>query len=169
MRPEPSDLVVRRAGRSDVEGWARFRLDMIEAIGMSDPVLPRSESEAAIAAWLARRLDSAAFGAYVAETDGELVGAGGVTVYDVPPGAGNSGLEAYVMSMYTLPSHRGRGVARAVLDALVDFARAAGAGQVWLRATPMGRPLYLGAGFEPSDSYLVLRLDGPAAGSRQPC
>jgi len=133
---------------------------MLEAVGMADPRLPAAEAVARIAAWLRERLDSAAFGAYVAVVDGEVVGSGGVTVYDVPPGLGPETREAYVMSMYTLASHRGRGVARAVLDATVDFAREAGAGQVWLRASDMGRPVYLRAGFEPHDSYLARRLSG---------
>ena len=92
--------------------------------------------------------------------DGVVVGSGGITVYDSPPGPGLAWREAYVMSMYTEPGHRGRGVARAVLAALLEFARAAGGvGRVWLRASAMGRSLYLGAGFEPRDSYLQLHLD----------
>jgi GNAT superfamily N-acetyltransferase len=129
----------------------------MESEGLSDPRLPATEAVAAMAAWLRGRLDSPTFGAFVADVDGQVVGSGGVTVYDVPPGPGVETREAYVMSMYTLASHRGRGVARALLAATVDFARAAGAGQVWLRASAMGRPLYLRAGFEPSGSYLVLR------------
>jgi GNAT superfamily N-acetyltransferase len=135
---------------------------MHEAMGLTDPRRQAADVEAAIAAWLRERLDSAAFGAYVAEIDGQLVGSGGITIYDVPPGPGGPHtLEAYVMSMYTLPSHRGRGVAGAVLDEMIEFARAAGAGLVWLRASAMGRPVYVRAGFEPHDSYLALRLRDP--------
>jgi GNAT superfamily N-acetyltransferase len=158
----PADVAVRRAGPGDVQAWARFRVAMHEAMGLTDPLRPAAVVEAAIAAWLRERLDSAAFAAYVAEIDGQPVGSGGITIYDVPPGPGGPHtLEAYVMSMYTLPTHRGRGVAGAVLDEMIDFARAAGAGLVWLRASAMGRPVYVRAGFEPRDSYLALRLRDP--------
>jgi GNAT superfamily N-acetyltransferase len=134
---------------------------MLEALGMIDPRRPAAGVEAAIATWLRERLDSTSFGAYVGEVDDEVVGSGGITIYDVPPGPGAHRREAYVMSMYTLPSHRGLGVAAAVLEEMVALARAEGAGLVWLRASEMGRPVYLRAGFEPHDAYLVLRLGDP--------
>ena len=116
--------------------------------------------EASIVAWLRERLDSPSFGAFVAVEGGRVVGSGGISLYDNPPGPGPTTREAYVMSMFTEPHARGRGVARAVLNALLDFAReAGGVGRVWLRASEMGRPVYLSAGFEPRDSYLQRHLD----------
>src|SRR5690348_3986819 len=91
--------------------------------------------EASIAVWLRERLDSPSFGAFVAVEDGRAVGSGGISLYENPPGPGPTTREAYVMSMFTEPDARGRGVARTVLDALLDFARqAGGVGRVWLRA-----------------------------------
>lgn len=118
--------------------------------------------EASIRAWLSERLDSPSFGAFLAVEDGRAVGSGGVSLYDNPPGPRPTTREAYVMSMFTEPEARGRGVARAVLAALLDFARqAGGVGRVWLRATEMGRPVYLRAGFgSGADSYLERWLDG---------
>jgi GNAT superfamily N-acetyltransferase len=116
--------------------------------------------QATIERWLGERLDSPMFGAFVAELDGRVAGSGGISVYDNPPGPGPTTREAYVMSMYTEREYRGRGVAGAILAALLDFARATGGvGRVWLRASEMGRPVYLRAGFEPRDSYLELHLD----------
>lgn len=153
-------LSVRRAGPADVAAWARLRIALMESERLLGPGEDAVALEAAIAAWLRERLDSPTFGPFVASEDGVVVGSGGITVYDSPPGPGLAWREAYVMSMYTEPGHRGRGVARAVLAALLEFARAAGGvGRVWLRASAMGRSLYLGAGFEPRDSYLQLHLD----------
>ena len=154
-------LSVRRAGPADVAVWARLRVALMESERLLEPGEDAAALEAAIAAWLRERLDSPTFGAFVAELDGAVVGSGGITVYDSPPGPGLARREAYVMSMYTEPDRRGRGVARAVLAALLDFARAAGGvGRVWLRASAMGRPVYLLEGFEPRDSYLKRWLDG---------
>src|SRR5215470_15676447 len=126
-------------------------------------VAPGSEASAAlerwIAAWLRERLDSPSFGALVAVEQGRVVGSGGISIYDNPPGPGPTTREAYIMSMFTEADARGRGVARAVLDALLDFAReAGGVGRVWLRASEIGRPVYLRAGFQPLDSCLQMYL-----------
>jgi GNAT superfamily N-acetyltransferase len=152
---------VHRVRRADVEAWARLRVGLMLSERLVDEAGGSAVLQPAIERWLVERLDSPSFGAFVAEIDGRVVGSGGISLYDTPPGPGPTAREAYIMSMYTDREHRGRGVAGAILTALLDFARAAGGiGQVWLRATDMGRPLYLRAGFEARDSYLRLRLDG---------
>ena len=65
--------------------------------------------------------ESPHFAAIVAEVEDELVGSGGISIYEVPPGKRAEAAEGYVMSMYTMPAHRGRGVALAILDGLIDF------------------------------------------------
>jgi len=149
---------VRRVTPSDVAAWARLRTDFIR---QSPPPLAWDEvqMEREIARWLAERLDSHHFAAYIAFLDGQPAGIGAATIYDVPPAPGVSGTEAYISSMYTEPGLRGRGVARAVLAALVGFARDSGVrGRVWLRATEAGTPLYERAGFIARDYYMQLRL-----------
>ena len=149
-------LVVRRVGPDDVEAWARLRVAlMVSELSVEPETRASAALEASIVGWLRDRLESPSFGAFVAVEAGRVVGSGGISIYDNPPGPGPTTREAYVMSMFTEPAARGRGVARAVLAALLDFARAAGGvGRVWLRASEMGRSLYLQAGFEPRDSYL---------------
>jgi GNAT superfamily N-acetyltransferase len=155
-------LSVRRVGPADVEAWAHLRVALMASLGLVEPATDASAAmEASIAGWLRERLDSPVFGGFVAEVDGRVVGSGGIALYDNPPGPGPTAREAYVMSMFTEPEARGRGVGRAVLDALLDFAReAGGVGRVWLRATEMGLPVYVRAGFEPRDSYLEIYLGG---------
>jgi RimJ/RimL family protein N-acetyltransferase len=155
-------VAVRRVGPADVEAWARLRVGLLVSERLLEPGTNASSTlEASIVAWLGERLDSPSFGAFVAvDLDGRVVGSGGISIYDNPPGPGPTTREAYVMSMFTEPDARGRGVAAAVLTALLDFAReAGGVGRVWLRASEMGRPLYLRAGFQPRDSYLQMWLD----------
>ncbi len=145
-------MVIRRAGPADVAAWARLRLAMLAEVDPHDPI---TADEDLVTGWLRARLDAPDFGAFVAEVDGEIVASGGVTIYDVPPGPTRWAREAYVMSMYTVPEHRGRGIAREVLDALIAFATGAGdVGRVWLRASDAGRAVYLRADFEPRDYYL---------------
>ena len=152
-------MTVRRVGPADVEDWVRLRLALMASEQLLEPGDDGHALTAAASHWLRERLDSPAFGAYVAEVDGRVVGSGGITVYDSPPGPSLGTREAYIMSMFTEPEWRGRGVARAVLAALVLFARnAGGVSRVWLRASAMGRPLYERAGFQGRDSYMQMVL-----------
>lgn len=148
----------RRVTEEDVEAWARMRAALLREYE-GPGAIPASELQASVSAWLRERLASPAFGAFVAVAEGVPVASGGISIYDVPPGPALFSREAYVMSMYTLPEHRGRGFARAVLESMLDFARRAGSvGRVWLRASDMGRPIYLRSGFVARDRYLDLPL-----------
>jgi ribosomal protein S18 acetylase RimI-like enzyme len=67
-------------------------------------------------------------------------------------------MEAYILNVYTRPEARRMGLARALMDRLVEAARAAGARRVWLRASADGRLLYESMGFREGD-YLQLTPD----------
>jgi hypothetical protein len=64
-------IAARRAGPADVAAWARFRVAMLRELGLSDPAMPDAELTAAVERWLGERIDSPAFGAFLAELDGE--------------------------------------------------------------------------------------------------
>ncbi len=84
----------------------------------------------------------------IAELDGEPVGCGGVRRY--------SATSAEIKRMYVVPGARGRGVARAILSALEDTARAAGYAELRLESgteQPEALALYASAGFEPIEPY----------------
>lgn len=78
----------------------------------------------------------------VAEVAGVPAGCGGVRRWSADV--------AEVKRMYVVPAYRGRGVARALLAALVEHSRAAGFGEVRLEtgtAQPEAMALYESAGF----------------------
>lgn len=83
--------------------------------------------------------------------DGDVfVGAGGVSFYQVMPTCHNpTGRKAYIMNMYTAPSHRRRGIAHHTLELLVQESNRRGISFISLEATSNGRPLYEKFGFRP--------------------
>jgi ribosomal protein S18 acetylase RimI-like enzyme len=68
------------------------------------------------------------------------------------------GTEAYILNVFTRPEARRLGLARALMDRLVQEARAAGVRRIWLRANDEGRPLYEAMGFR-TGRYLELMPD----------
>ena len=62
------------------------------------------------------------------------------------------------MNIYTAPAYRRRGVARRIVEKLIEDAKARGIRSVLLEATEMGRPLYESPGFEDAQGYMRLKL-----------
>ena len=62
------------------------------------------------------------------------------------------------MNIYTAPAYRRRGVARRIVEKLIEDAKARGIRSVLLEATEMGRPLYESLGFEDAQGYMRLKL-----------
>lgn len=99
------------------------------------------------------------FVAWMAELDGQTAASAGLMWFPHPPGPTSpGGLEAYILNVYTRPESRRMGLARALMERLVDEARAAGVRRVWLRASDAGRPLYEDMGFH-ADNFLQLAPD----------
>ena len=94
---------------------------------------------------------------WVAVDEDRIVATAAIAFYDFPPTYTNrTGVRGYITNMYTAPSHRGRGIATALLDRLIAEARARKVEKVWLCASKMGRPVYLKYGFEATDAWLEL-------------
>lgn len=99
------------------------------------------------------------FVAWIADLDGRPAASAGLLWFPHPPGPTNPiGLEAYILNVYTLPAARRMGLARALMDRVVEEARAAGVRRIWLRASDAGRPMYEEMGFSTSN-YLQLTPD----------
>ena len=61
------------------------------------------------------------------------------------------------MNMYTEPEHRRQGLARRLMEAMIDWTRREGYAALFLHASEAGRPLYKELGFEPTNE-MHLRL-----------
>ncbi len=66
----------------------------------------------------------------IAELDGAIVGCGALIVPHIDPGDGRNWFE--LVKMATHPAAQGKGVGMAVLDFLTHYAKALGAGAIWL-------------------------------------
>jgi GNAT superfamily N-acetyltransferase len=159
--PQAPALRLRRAGRADVELLVRHRRQMWIAIGgrlrahleRADPVYRR---------WVRREIAARTFIGYVVESsDGRPAGSGAIWLAPTHPRPGRLARARmpYVLSMYTEPEFRGRGVASRIVEALVRWAKQRGYARVTLHASSEGRSVYARLGFEPTNE---MRLDLPA-------
>jgi ribosomal protein S18 acetylase RimI-like enzyme len=87
----------------------------------------------------------------VAEKDGTFVGLAGAYL----PATQRTEVAlrpfAYICNVYVSPEFRRQGLARALTQQTIEWAKACGCDVVRLRASHMGRPVYESMGFKPSD------------------
>jgi GNAT superfamily N-acetyltransferase len=153
-------VVIRPAAKSDLATLLDFRMAMMAEL--SDPgTQPSSGVESvrdANAAWLRKHFGHG-FSAWLAEVDGVPVASAAVLWFEHPPRPKSPvGTEAYILNVYTKPEARRLGLARKLVQRIVDEARAAGVRRIWLRTSQYGRPLYESMGFREGD-YLQLTPD----------
>jgi GNAT superfamily N-acetyltransferase len=95
----------------------------------------------------------------LAEAGGEVVGVGGMVLFRKPSQPLSPvGMEGYILNMLTMREWRGKGIASSIMQGLLDCAREAGAGLVWLRATDAGRRVYERFGFAEYPRYMQVKL-----------
>ena len=87
----------------------------------------------------------------VADAGGEIVGTGVGTA---------SGAAGWLGTIFIAPDHRGRGLGRAITQAIIDRLDAAGCRALVLVATAEGRRLYERMGFELQTRYHILQAIG---------
>lgn len=70
-----------------------------------------------------------------------------------------TGKRAHLMNVYTRHEYRRQGIARKMVESLIDKTWEKGATEISLDATALGRPLYESMGFADSAECMVLKND----------
>lgn len=114
--PDPRDTVVRAAGPGDLDGVGRLLHDFNREFGEPTPSPPV----------LADRLGQLLAGG---DTVVLAVGGGpdGLAVLRFRAAIWSSGLECYLAELYVVPSRRGQGLGRVLMEAAMKEARERGA------------------------------------------
>ena len=144
------DVQIRQATASDIPEILRQRRAMYESMDYKD--------EAALSAMLSTcepYLDTAvasgSFRAWLALA-GEKVVAGGASLINPWPGHPYD-LEcrrATILNVYVDPDFRRKGIARRLMQTMIDWCRKEAFAAVYLHASKDGKPLYEQLGFEPT-------------------
>jgi len=120
VRQEKEKLLmihIRQATPNDLDMLVYLRLALIQETSCLRSGTEVKVVKEATREYIFNALPDGRFKAWIAESrDGKMIGISGLTFFERPPLYGNlSGLEAYVMNMYTDPEWRGRGIATVLL------------------------------------------------------
>lgn len=89
--------------------------------------------------------------------DGKIAGCASMSYFTIMPTFSHpTGKRAHLMNVYTDPSYRGQGIAKKMVNMLIEDSWSKGATEISLDATVMGRPLYERLGFKASTEAMTL-------------
>lgn len=156
-------FAVRQADSSDIPHLARHRVGMFRDMGQLAPQHERAMEQATIS-FLRAAMPRGDYLAWMAEsqaTPSTVIGGAGVHLRAIlPRPRGDGGLElgpeAIVLGMYVEPEWRRRGVAEALMRALLATLDARGIKRIVLHASNDGRRLYERLGFTPTNEMRLI-------------
>ncbi|MGE6106302.1 GNAT family N-acetyltransferase [Aeromonas sobria] len=151
--------MVREALAADIPALVRLRMALFGELGeLDDPRASDALWQATQSYFSAAQADGSAR-SWLVEIDGEAVACATLALFVRPPYPGNlAGREGYLLNLYTRPAWRKRGMAWALLDAMVTHAREQRLGKLWLHASDQGRLLYEQFGFAGNPACLECSL-----------
>ena len=152
-------FTLRRATVEDIDLLVELRDAMWREIAEGTELCDVSEALGNTREYFEVAVPSGDYVCVLAEAQSQVVGVGGIVIYRKPAQPLSPvGVEGYILNMLTVSEWRGKGVASAIVERLLDCAREAGAGLVWLRATEQGRPVYERFGFAQNPRYMQVKL-----------
>ena len=145
---------IRIATKDDIEALMSSRLEMLKVVNdlpedyvYSDEMIKESR-------------DYFLNGDHItalATDDGAVIGCASISFIRIMPTFSHpTGKRAHLMNVFTRSEYRRRGIARKMVEMLIDAAWKAGATEISLDATESGRPLYKSMGFTDSSECMVL-------------
>jgi GNAT superfamily N-acetyltransferase len=148
-RRSASGIKVRRATLKDLPELVHQRRAMWEDLGVKGKA-EHDRADQIYGRWIRSRMKNERLVGWIAaKRDGTVAGGGCVWLQEVQPRPHRKGtLQPYLLSMYTEPEFRGKGVASKIVEAAIDWTRKQGYERLQLHASEMGRGVYKRLGFK---------------------
>ncbi len=146
-----AEISIRPATIEDVPAILHHRREMFRSMGYTDarilePLEPIAER------YFVEAFKAGTFRGWMAvEPGGKIVGGGGIADYTLPPGPfAPRATRQEIINVYVEPEFRRRGIARRLMEVMIEWCRVRGYASVYLHASDEGRPLYTSLGFAPT-------------------
>jgi GNAT superfamily N-acetyltransferase len=153
----PVGFSLRQASTADLDVLVEHRRAMFEEIGHRDSVA-LDHMALKFRRWLLEHMNAGDYLAWLLiSPDGSIATGAGLWLMDWPSHmVGRSDRRGNVLNVYTAPQFRRRGLARTVMDAVLQWCRDNGVDTVILHASPAGRKLYEEMGFRPTNEMRIV-------------
>ncbi|MBP5669765.1 MAG: GNAT family N-acetyltransferase [Lachnospiraceae bacterium] len=155
------EIVYRKLTEADLDAFIGIRITQLtEEYTVEGREVPKNvDLVAAHQDFYHRHMADGTFVSWLALDGDKIIGTSGMSFVEKPPyftcPTGRIGL---LSSMFTNPDYRRMGIAKDLLDHVVDEAKDYGCGAVWITASNMGVKLYTAYGFEHNGNYMAYKL-----------
>jgi GNAT superfamily N-acetyltransferase len=140
---------IRRATLKDLDILVEHRHEMFEDNGHRKPS-QHVRADAAYRKWMIEKTRKKCFVGFLAVRDDRVVGSGCVWLREMQPSPGSDRRLKlpYLMSMYTSPKYRGKGIATSIVKEAMAWSKRKGFVTMSLHASKFGRSVYRKIGWE---------------------
>jgi len=147
-----AEVTIREAQVEDIPLILEHRRSMFRDMGRDDEEAHRRMRISA-EGFLREAMPRGRYRGWLAETgDGRVVAGAGITIVDWPGSPDDPApRRAWVQNVYTEPEYRRTGLARRLMEAVIEWCREDGFVSVSLHASVFGRALYEQLGFRPTN------------------
>jgi len=148
-------VIYRKLTLSDLDTFIRMRITQLREEGATEDI----DLEPALKDYYNRHLSDGTFVSWLALDGEKIIGTSGMSFVEKPPyfscPTGRIGL---LSSMFTDPGYRRMGIAKELLDRVINEAREYGCGAVHITASDMGVKLYTAYGFVHNGNFMQYKL-----------
>ena len=155
------EIIYRKLTEADLDSFIHMRITQItEEYTVEGREVPKNiDLASALQDFYHRHMADGTFVSWLALDGDKIIGTSGMSFVEKPPyftcQTGRLGL---LSSMFTNPDYRRMGIAKDLLDLVVDEAKDYGCGAVWITASNMGVKLYTAYGFEHNGNFMQYKL-----------
>ena len=155
------EIIYRKLTEADLETFIGMRITQLteEYTEVGREVPKNVDLASALQDFYHRHLADGTFVSWLAMDGDKIIGTSGMSFVEKPPyftcPTGRLGL---LSSMYTDPNYRRMGIAKELLDHVVDEAKDYGCGAVWITASNVGVKLYTAYGFVHNGNFMQYKL-----------
>ena len=149
------EITYRKLETSDLDTFISMRITQLREEGATEDM----DLVPALKDYYNRHLADGTFVSWLALDGEKIIGTSGMSFVEKPPyfscPTGRIGL---LSSMFTDPGYRRMGIAKELLDRVVNEAREYGCGAVHITASDMGVKLYTAYGFVHNGNFMQYKL-----------
>ena len=145
----------RKLTEKELDTFIEMRINQLREEGAKEEVdlLPYLKE------YYHRHMEDGTFVSWLAVDKDKIIGTSGMSFVEKPPYFGcPSGKIGLLSSMYTNPNYRRMGIAKELLNRVVNEARSYGCGTVQITASDMGVKLYTDYGFSHNQNFMQYKL-----------
>ena len=149
------NITYRKANQSDVTRLVELRKQQLHDEGAEETC----DITDSLTDFYNRHLSDGTFVSWVAIIGDVIIATSGLSFTEKPPYYSNpTGKIGILSNMYTVPAYRRRGIAKKLMELVVEEARDYGCGVIHLTASNEGALLYENYGFERNNNFFQYKL-----------